>query len=730
MKLPAACRVTIAVCLLLATATGAFAQTVFPAADWQVAKPETQSMSSDALAKVGAWLKDNGSKTGLVVRHGRIVGEWYFDDATPDSKYLVYSTTKSFASTAAGLAIASGKLALDSKVGDFFPAATPPEKREITVRQLLSMTSGAHNDNMLLQRDDLFSYVLQELPMDAVPGQKWEYNNSGLSLLSPVVHAATGQNIDQILEEQVFKKIGIRRADWTWEDRGGMPIPYSGLHITARALARFGVLMLNKGQWRGDKVVSSTWVGEATATSQALNKRYGYLWWNNTTGAWPGVPSDAYAAMGRFDNDMLIVPSMDLIVIRQVGDDSANQRQLKIGELFALAAAAVTDPSPWLKVPETASNVEVEKAFPNLIVNRPILLTHAGDGSNRLFVPSQLGTIYVFPNDPKVEEAKTFLDIRPRVVYQDKENEKGFLGLAFHPKYRENGQFFVYYTPTGTRKPHTVVVSRFRVSKNDPDKADPGSEQRLLTIEHPFWNHKGGTLAFGPDGYLYIAVGDGGLRDDPFGSGQNLKTHLAKILRIDVDHQDPGKQYAVPKDNPFAGQDGGVQGEVWAYGLRNPWRIAFDRQTGTLWCSDVGQDLWEEIDIITKGGNYGWRLREGVHRFGPSGSDARSDLIEPIWEYHHDVGKSITGGHVYRGKKLPQLAGCYLYADYVSGKVWALKVADDNKTVVANYTIRGNVSPIMSFGEDEQSEVYYTTESGQVYRFRESSAAKPQGVAQ
>ncbi len=730
MKLPAACRVTIAVCLLLATATGAFAQTVFPAADWQVAKPETQSMSSDALAKVGAWLKDNGSKTGLVVRHGRIVGEWYFDDATPDSKYLVYSTTKSFASTAAGLAIASGKLALDSKVGDFFPAATPPEKREITVRQLLSMTSGAHNDNMLLQRDDLFSYVLQELPMDAVPGQKWEYNNSGLSLLSPVVHAATGQNIDQILEEQVFKKIGIRRADWTWEDRGGMPIPYSGLHITARALARFGVLMLNKGQWRGDKVVSSTWVGEATATSQALNKRYGYLWWNNTTGAWPGVPSDAYAAMGRFDNDMLIVPSMDLIVIRQVGDDSANQRQLKIGELFALAAAAVTDPSPWLKVPETASNVEVEKAFPNLIVNRPILLTHAGDGSNRLFVPSQLGTIYVFPNDPKVEEAKTFLDIRPRVVYQDKENEKGFLGLAFHPKYRENGQFFVYYTPTGTRKPHTVVVSRFRVSKNDPDKADPGSEQRLLTIEHPFWNHKGGTLAFGPDGYLYIAVGDGGLRDDPFGSGQNLKTHLAKILRIDVDHQDPGKQYAVPKDNPFAGQDGGVQGEVWAYGLRNPWRIAFDRQTGTLWCSDVGQDLWEEIDIITKGGNYGWRLREGVHRFGPSGSDPRSDLIEPIWEYHHDVGKSITGGHVYRGKKLPQLAGCYLYADYVSGKVWALKVADDNKTVVANYTIRGNVSPIMSFGEDEQSEVYYTTESGQVYRFRESSAAKPQGVAQ
>ena len=409
-----------------------------------------------------------------------------------------------------------------------------------------------------------------------------------------------------------------------------------------------------------------------------------------------------------------------MIVIRQVGDDSAAKRKVKIGELFALAASAVKDVSPSLKVAETPIDVEVEKAFTNFRIERPILVTHAGDGSDRLFVPSQLGTVYVFPNDPTVEEPTEFLDISDRVVYIDRENEKGFLGMAFHPKYKENGEFFVYYTPTDT-KPNTVAVSRFRVSKDDPNKADPDSEERLLEVKHPFWNHKGGTIAFGPDGYLYIAIGDGGLRDDPFKNGQNLKTHLAKILRIDVDHQDPGKKYAVPKDNPFVGREDAL-GEIWAYGLRNPWRISFDKQTGTLWCADVGQDIWEEIDLIEKGGNYGWNVREGVHKFGPNGSDPRPELIEPIWDYHHDVGKSITGGHVYRGKALPQLDGCYIYADYVAGKIWALKYDEAKKEVVANYTISGNVSPIMSFGEDEQGETYYTTDGGLIYRLRQ---AKP-----
>ena len=380
--------------------------------EWQVAAPEAQSMSSAGLEKVGTWLKEHGSKTGLVVHHGKIVGEWYFDDATHDSKYLVYSSTKSFASTAAGLAIASGKLRLDNTVGDFFPDANPPEKREITVRQLLSMTSGAASNNEILQREDLFPYVLNELPMVSPPGEKWVYNNSGLSLLAPVVEKATGQTIAQILDEQVFQKIGIRHSDWTWETRDGKPIPYSGLHITARALARFGLLFLDRGNWRGEKLISVDWIAKATRPSQGLMKQYGFLWWNNTTGIWPGVPSDAYASLGRFDNNMLIVPSLDLIVIRQVGDDTGAERGIKIAELFSLATSAVTDASPSIDVPETPLDVEVEKAFPNFRIDRPTLLTNAGDGSNRLFAPSQSGTLYVFPNDPSVEEPKTFLDLR------------------------------------------------------------------------------------------------------------------------------------------------------------------------------------------------------------------------------------------------------------------------------------------------------------------------------
>jgi len=333
------------VLLVALAAHAAAADRVFPAGDWEVAKPESQAMSGETLAKIEQWHKDNGSKTGLIVRHGRIVGEWYFGDTKPDTKLLVYSTTKSFASTAAGLAIAQGKLKLDSKLGEFFPYATPEEKREITVRQLLSMISGTHSDNDVLKRDDLFTYALHDLPMDKKPGTGWVYNNSGLSLLSPIVHEATGKNIDDLLDEEIFQKIGIRREDWSWETRGDMPIPYSGLHITARSLARFGLLFLNNGNWNGQQLVSADWVAEATGTSQDLNKAYGYLWWNNTQGVWRDVPKDAYAAMGRFDNDMLVVPGLDLIVIRQVGDDTAANRTVRIAELFNLAASACEDRS-------------------------------------------------------------------------------------------------------------------------------------------------------------------------------------------------------------------------------------------------------------------------------------------------------------------------------------------------------------------------------------------------
>jgi glucose/arabinose dehydrogenase len=347
---------------------------------------------------------------------------------------------------------------------------------------------------------------------------------------------------------------------------------------------------------------------------------------------------------------------------------------------------------------------ETDTGKPNPL--RPLLLTHAGDGSNRVFVGTEHGVIHVFPNDQQATDTKVFLDIHDRVSYDDKQNEEGFLGLAFHPKFKENGEFFVFYTTKKAKL--TNVISRFKVSKDDPNKADPSSEEVLLTIQKPYWNHDGGTLCFGPDGYLYFAHGDGGLGNDPHENGQRLSTFLGKISRIDVDQKESGKNYAIPKDNPFVGVKD-ANPEVWAYGLRNVWRMSFDRKTGRLWASDVGQNLFEEVDLIEKGANYGWSLREGLHPFGAKGVGPRKGLIEPIWEYSHDVGKSLTGGGVYRGKRLPELDGYYLYGDYVTMKIWALTYDDQKKRVVANRPIKDPAVPILSFGEDEKGEVYFMT---------------------
>ncbi len=348
---------------------------------------------------------------------------------------------------------------------------------------------------------------------------------------------------------------------------------------------------------------------------------------------------------------------------------------------------------------------------------RPVFLTHAGDGSNRNFVTVQQGVIHVFPNDPGAKSTKVFLDIRKKVFYDDKENEQGLLGLAFHPKYKSNGEFFVFYTPRTPKL--TNVLSRFRVSKDDPDRADPDSEEELLRIRRPFWNHDGGTICFGPDGYLYLALGDGGAADDPHKNGQNLKTLLAKILRLDIDRRDGDKKYGIPPDNPFVGRDDAAP-ETWAYGLRNVWRMAFDRKTGRLWAADVGQNLYEEIDIIEKGGNYGWSIREGLHPFSNAGVGPRRDLIDPVWEYSHDAGRSITGGVVYRGKRLPELEGHYLYGDYITGRIWALRYDEERRRVIANRPLHRTKQLIFSFGEDERGEVYFLAPSlsGQgIFRF-------------
>ncbi len=380
-----------------------------------------------------------------------------------------------------------------------------------------------------------------------------------------------------------------------------------------------------------------------------------------------------------------------------------------------LAAIAATLLVSSTTVLAEAPKVEIVQAFPELRIARPIVVTHANDGSNRLFVASQLGKIYCFENKADVSEPNLYLDIEESVRYIDKENEEGLLGFAIHPDYKKNGQFFLFYTTTD--EPHVSVISRFNVSSTDPSKADPDSEVELMRIPQPFWNHNGGTLAFGHDGYLYIALGDGGKANDPFKNGQNLATLNGSILRIDVDKKSKDHNYAIPADNPFVGLKE-ARPEIYAYGFRNVWRLSFDRKTGALYAADVGQNIWEEINIVVKGGNYGWNLREAKHKFGENGSEASDKLIDPIFEYHHDVGKSITGGHVYRGSAVPSLKGMYMYADYVSGKVWALEHTPSGK-ILGNHEIKSMNLPIITFGEDEQGEVYLTTQlgGGIIYKF-------------
>jgi glucose/arabinose dehydrogenase len=391
-----------------------------------------------------------------------------------------------------------------------------------------------------------------------------------------------------------------------------------------------------------------------------------------------------------------------------------------LGIAWLASAVSAVDPSMAKGVDQSPIDVEVAVAFPKLQFDRPVVVTHAGDGTDRLFVCGQKGTIFVMPNDPAVEEPTVFLEMTDKVAYDDRMNEEGLLGMAFHPKFKENGIFFLYYTSKA--EAHLSVISRFRANK-ERTKADVSTEEVLMTIKQPFWNHNGGTIEFGKDGHLYIALGDGGKGDDPLQSGQDLTTVLGKILRIDIDHP-----YGIPQDNPFV-KTPGARGEIYAYGVRNPWRISFDRQTGALWCADVGQNLWEEISIVPKGGNCGWSKREATHlaRVGAKEfiendiAPKSPDFVDPIWEYPHTDawGKSITGGQVYRGSKLPKLTGYYLYGDYVSGRLWALK-ADKAGKVTENRVIAWpSALPIVTFGEDEKGEVFFSsTTGGRIYTFK------------
>ncbi len=352
----------------------------------------------------------------------------------------------------------------------------------------------------------------------------------------------------------------------------------------------------------------------------------------------------------------------------------------------------------------------IENAFPKLSFNRPVDLQHAGDGSGRLFVVEQEGRVLVFPDNPSVETAEVFLDIRDRV--NDEGNEEGLLGLAFHPSYESNGWFYVNYTASNPRR---TVIARYSVSGADPSKADPASEQIILTFAQPYSNHNGGQLAFGPDGFLYIGTGDGGSGGDPQNNAQNRASLLGKLLRIDVDHPQGGKAYGIPADNPFANNSSGGAEEVYAWGLRNPWRFSFDPATGRLWAGDVGQNRYEEVDIIEKGRNYGWRIMEGFACYNPQSGCDQTGLTKPIVEYGRDQGASITGGHVYRGPTVPELNGKYIYADFVTGRIWGLTY--NGPADFTNELILNSGKNIASFGVDERGELYLCSFDGSIYRF-------------
>lgn len=379
--------------------------------------------------------------------------------------------------------------------------------------------------------------------------------------------------------------------------------------------------------------------------------------------------------------------------------------------------SALAQQADAIMLSEVADLTDVE-------ATRPVVITHAGDGSKRLFIVEQAGRVWILDNGTL--RTTPFLDIRSLV--RSSSSEQGLLGLAFDPEYKQNG--FIYVNYTSEAEDGDTIIARYKVSDSNPNEIDPNSATRLLRIEQPQTNHNGGDLTFGPDGYLYISSGDGGGGGDVgeghnpvIGNGQDLNTLLGKVLRIDVRNTDTsdGLPYDIPADNPFAEDDApNSRGEIWAYGLRNPWRISFDRQTGDLFIADVGQGSIEEVNwqaaASTGGENYGWRCKEGNQNFANDATCAGGNFVAPILTYNHNAGRcSVTGGYRYRGDKVPALGDQYIYGDFCSGEIWSASPTGStwNSTLLLDTAMN-----ISTFGEDEDGELYVADlSSAIIYKF-------------
>jgi quinoprotein glucose dehydrogenase len=403
-----------------------------------------------------------------------------------------------------------------------------------------------------------------------------------------------------------------------------------------------------------------------------------------------------------------------------------------IKKIFILASAvALLCSLAGLAGAQPLPKIELHPMFAGYAPKLPVWMIEPPDGSGRLFLVEQPGRVVIFPKGADGGKPREFLSIedrKPHLTNGQPSLQEGLLCLVFHPGFKTNGLFYISYNQ---QNPRRSVISEMKVAADDPNRADTNTERVLLEVPQPFPTNKGGQISFGPDGYLYIAFGDGGGADDPYNNGQNTATLLGKMLRIDVNtptskigtgRSQRTLHYGIPSDNPFAQEPdmggNGARREIWAYGLRETWRYSWDRQTGELWGADVGQDLWEEVDLMVKGGNYGWCAREGTHYFKPGPEGAK--YVEPVMEYphkvellpqsmfpNHSIGSCIIGGYVYRGKKHPGLQGVYLYGDYILGTIWGFR--RENGKITQDGILLQQPKNIASFAEDADGELYVLT---------------------